>query len=114
MPRIRETPTDFIIDINSYPFHRKELWNREKGIIRIYGKDGNMEKINQVIYPKKYYTYEYIESNILDKYEDCPLCKVGKEMSENKGISGLGIAAGIILGVTLIASLVNIWNKYKK
>lgn len=68
---------DFVVEVNNYPFHRKQTIDKIKGIIRVYGRDGDREKINRVIYPKKHYTIEYIEENILKQYDNCPLCDIG-------------------------------------
>ena len=68
---------DFVVEVNNYPYYSSELWNKEKGIIRVYGRDGNKRKINRVIYPKKHYTKSYIEDNILKEYDVCPLCDIG-------------------------------------
>lgn len=83
-PFIYEDDNDYIVSVNNLPFHREELWNKEKGIVRIYGKDGNREKINYVKYPKKYYNKYYLEHKILPKYENCPKCKFGDEIQEEE------------------------------
>lgn len=81
MPDLIERVSDFIIFVNDFPYLRTEMWNSNKGIVRVYGKDGSKEKINYVIYPKKYYDRQYIEENIIPKYENCTLCKIGKDIS---------------------------------
>lgn len=87
-PKIIERINDFVILVNSYPFYERELWDRNKGIVRVWGRDKDVRKINYVIYPKKYYTKEYIETNILPKYNTCPKCQIGENIiNENKKIS---------------------------
>lgn len=81
MTFIFEDPEYFIVSKNDLPFHREEVWDEEKGIIRVWGRDGNKEKINYIKYPKEHYTREYIEKKVLPKYESCPLCHIGKEIS---------------------------------
>lgn len=68
---------DFVIEVNNYPFLKREIWNKEKGIVRVYGRDGDRKKINRVIYPKKHYNRVYMEENILKEYDVCPLCNIG-------------------------------------
>lgn len=79
-PQLIERLDDFIVMVNSYPFLEREEMNG--GIVRVYGKDGTKKKINYVIYPKPLYTKEYIEGNILEQYNECPLCKIGTEIIE--------------------------------
>lgn len=72
-----ERLADFVVEVNNYPFHRKQIIDEVKGITRIYGRDGDREKINRVIYSKPYYTRKYIEESILKEYDNCPLCNIG-------------------------------------
>jgi len=80
MVELFERLDDFVVDINHYPYFRTEVIDEEKGIVRVYGRDGDNEKINSVLYSKPYYTRGYIEENILKEYEDCPLCKIGQSL----------------------------------
>lgn len=75
---------DFVVDINHFPYHRTEVIDKSRGIIRVYGKDGDKEKINNVRYAKPYYTEEYIRENILPQYEDCRLCVIGQDIQAPK------------------------------
>jgi len=75
-----ERLNDFVVEINQYPYYRTEVIDKDKGIIRVYGRDGDNEKINSVRYSKPYYSRSYIEENILPKYENCPLCKIGQTL----------------------------------
>jgi len=84
MPHITEDLDYFIINVNDFPFYRTENWRPDKGIIRIYGQDyEGKERINQVKYPKLNYTREYIEENVLHKYDTCPLCQIGREIESD-------------------------------
>lgn len=76
-PDLIERLHDFVIFVNTFPYHSREVWDKEKGIVRIYGKDHDRKKINYVIYPKKYFDYYEMKERILPQYEDCPLCKIG-------------------------------------
>ena len=113
MVYLEESSNNYIVKVNSYPFLRSELWNKEKGIVRIYGQDNNREKINEIRYPKKYYNREYITGNILPKYETCPLCNIGRKMNNNNKIATLGILAGIIFGGILFISILNLKRRNK-
>ena len=75
-----ERLNDFVVEINRYPYYRTEVIDENKGIVRVYGRDGDKEKINSVRYSKPYYSRSYIEENILSKYNDCPLCKIGQDL----------------------------------
>jgi len=99
-PFLYEDIDDYVVSVNHYPFHREELWNEEKGIVRVYGRDGEMEKINSIRYPKRYYTEEYIQEHILPKYNDCPRCTIGTLIEEDEE--------------DLWGELKNGYNKYKK
>ncbi len=78
MVDIFETPEFIYVMINQFPYYSHE--DMEKGIVRIYGRDGNRKKINYVKYPTKHYTKEYVEKHIVPQYEDCPKCLVGEEI----------------------------------
>ena len=82
MVELYERLNDFVVEVNHYPFHRTEVIDKHKGIVRVYGKDGSKEKINSVRYSKPYYTEAYIRENILSKYEDCPLCRIGQDIKK--------------------------------
>lgn len=115
-PRLIERLDDFVIMIQSLPYHSEEVWDKEHGIVRVYGKDGSKKKINYVIYPKKHYTKEYLEDNVMHKYDECPECKVGtiippkiKKTDEIKTFVSEKIKTekkssliGIILGLSII------------
>lgn len=130
VPRILERSNDFVILVNSYPFFEKEIWDKEKQIIRVWGRDGLNKKINYVIYPKKYYTKEYIENSILPQYNTCPKCQIGEEIkiemkkvdefkkhlkekiSDKKKYGNIALG-GIFLFIPLGIAL-GIYHQYKK
>lgn len=81
MVELFERVNDFLVSVNNYPYHRTEVISKQKGITRIYGKDGDKEKINYVTYSKDHYNKDYIENKIIPQYEDCPLCKIGRNLN---------------------------------
>lgn len=84
MVKLIEGIRDYIVVVNELPFYRSEVWNRENNIRRTYGKNGEIEKINTVYYPKKRYTKKYLMEKVLSQYDNCPLCIVGKEIQPKK------------------------------
>lgn len=114
--RLIERLNDYVIMVNSYPYLEREVMDKKNGIIRVYGLDGDLKKINYVVYPKSNYTRQYIEDNVLHQYETCPLCNIGVEVdaekripyepkiSVNKKISyqKKGLIATIIVGLSII------------
>jgi len=112
MNSIIETPDFIYVFINNLPYYDTEIVDKEKGIVRIYGRDGDKMKINYVKYPTKHYTKEYIEKYIIQQYDDCQLCKVGKNIEKNvkikdelknilpikinKKVLGIGAIVGIL------------------
>lgn len=84
MVHLIERLDDFVVMVNNYPYHRTEIIDKKRGIERVYGRDGSVEKINYVIYKKPYYTKEYLEREVMPKYERCPLCTFGEEIGNSK------------------------------
>lgn len=84
MAYLIERMNDFVVMVNNYPYHRTELIDGKRGIIRVYGRDDSMEKINYVTYKKPYYTEKYLKENVLPRYEGCPLCRIGRDIQNSK------------------------------
>ena len=104
MVELFERLDDFVVDINHYPYFRTEVIDEVKGITRVYGRDGDKEKINSVRYSKPYYTRDYIEENILTIYDDCPLCKIGQKLH----VTPKKDYSNIIKSPIVIASLIGV------
>jgi len=86
MVKLIERMNDYVVMVNTYPYLKREVVDKKNGIVRVYGLDGDLQKINYVIYPKNHYTRQYIEDNILHKYETCPLCHIGVEIDADKRV----------------------------
>ncbi|MFW9881930.1 MAG: hypothetical protein ACFFG0_53380 [Candidatus Thorarchaeota archaeon] len=84
MVSLIERINDFVVLVNNYPYYRTEIIDSERGITRVYGRDGSVEKINYVTYKKPYYTKEYLEEHLIPKYERCPICEFGRDIQNLK------------------------------
>jgi len=64
---------------------RTEKDFKKEGIIAFFGLDFSedqfVEKLTYVFYPKSEYSREYVESVILPQYDECPLCKIGRNIN---------------------------------
>lgn len=119
-PILIDEPNHYVISVNNLPYHREELWDEDKGIIRVWGKDFDNERINYIKYPKENYEREYIEKNVMPKYETCKLCEVGQKIEEEPSDSDLRkerakeVAKYVIPAVVVISLSIFVgWYLYK-
>ncbi|MCP4762570.1 MAG: hypothetical protein GY870_12390 [archaeon] len=73
---------DIVVEINNYPYFRTETIDENRGIVRIYGRDGTKEKLNRVIYSKPYYNEEYVKKYVVPQYDGCQICTIGNDIDE--------------------------------
>jgi len=78
---LNELATRWEVIINRLPYHKTEV---KKGRVIIWGRDGNIMKINQVYYPKLFYSKERVQQLIKDYYQNCPMCYIGKSINNFK------------------------------
>lgn len=111
MPYLTESQDSYIVNVNSYPYLRKEqkIGHNNKERIIYYGRDNNREKINKVIYPKKYYTKKYIMDNIMYRYKSCPVCNFGRNIKSSKNDSDIPI---IFVGIATVIPIILLGLKY--
>lgn len=89
MPRLEKWhPKYWIIVINSNLAQtRIESDFKGRGIKAFWGRDiygdKSKEKIMYVWYPKSQYTEYDIQNRIISQYEDCPLCKIGRDIQNS-------------------------------
>jgi hypothetical protein len=82
MPQLGQHGSFWNIIINpNLPTARKTRW--KKGIIRVWGKVGNDEKLKYVFYPKDRFSRADME-RILPQYESCPNCQIDKKFINSK------------------------------
>ena len=107
MVKLYDRLNDFLVEVNNYPYHRTEIVDKKRGVVRTYGKDGNKEKINSVRYSKKHYSEDYIRENILPQYENCPLCRIGQDIKEPrmKELSGNIKAPAMVISIIGLFSI---------
>ncbi len=78
-PNVFETPDFIYVMINNFPPYKKPIiMDKEKGVIKHRGRDGDYIKTNYVKYPTEHYTKEYVEKYIAPQYKDCPKCTIGE------------------------------------
>lgn len=74
MPQLGQHGSFWNVIINpNLPTARKTRW--KKGIIRVWGKVGNDEKLKYVLYPKNKFSRADME-RIIPQYESCPNCQI--------------------------------------
>lgn len=79
MIELIELGENYVVNVDSelIPSSRYDYIDKKKNVIRHWGMDERGRRwTSHVFYPKKHFTKEHLEKNVLKKYLSCPYCRI--------------------------------------
>lgn len=98
-----------LINPNLVQTRKERKFKGAKGVTAQFGLnpygDEDIEKLMYIDYPTDVYSREYMKESIIPQYDDCPLCKIGREKKKIVDLDNKN-SNNLIIGGTIISFII--------